>query len=385
VAADGGPGRARGRWLGLALVLALGICLGIVARGPGRLRPGSRSGYVYGTVVAVGSATRPGRVRLRGGQVVTAQVEPPPGAAATTPSILLPRFAVGDRVQVAYEVGPGGRTTYAVTDWERLPVVLALLWVFVAAVAWVARWQGLRALAGTAASLAVLVLFVVPEILAGRDPLGVALLGAGGILALSMFVVHGFNWKTVAAVAGTAATVMLAVGLGWASLRLGHVAGFGDEETVYVAVADGRVDLPGLVLASVVVGALGALVDVTVSQASTVAELARARPDLGYGALYARGMRVGYDHIGSLVNTLALAYASSALPVLLLLRLAGTGLRAELNGELLAFQLIHVLVGGIALVLAVPATTVLAALLFAHGRVPVPAAEGAHGHPHVHA
>jgi uncharacterized membrane protein len=368
---------------GFAVVaLALGVLQFALAHPPARVR--GRSGFLYGTVLQAGSPRRDGLVRLSDGRVVRAQVDLPAAAASTLPPALLPHFAAGDRVQVEYQVGPGGRVTYAVTDWERGPTLVWLLLLFVFVVAAVARGKGLRALAGTAASLGIVLLVLVPAILGGASPVLAALAGSGGILTLSMYFVHGVNWKTTAALAGTIAAVALALLIGRSFLQAGHILSFGDEESVFIAQADARVNLAGLVLAAVILGALGALVDVTVGQAATVAELAGARPDLGVRALYARAMNVGFDHIGSLVNTLVLAYVSSALPLLLLLRLGAQGWRQELNSELIAYQLVHTLVGGVALVLAVPATTVVAALFFAHGRHAASAA-GEHGHSHLHA
>ncbi len=340
------------------------------------------TGFVYGTVIATGDATHQGKVRLDGGRVVDAQVEPSPATRQVTPGVLLPHYRAGDRVQVAYQPGANGQPTYQVSDWQRGPVLLWLLALFVVVLAAVARGKGLRALVGTAASLCIVLLFIVPAILSGGSPVLVALVGSGGILALSMYFVHGLNWKTTAALVGTVAAVALALLIGDLFLHLGHVTTFGDEASTYVAIGDPRVALQGLVLAGVVIGALGALVDVTIGQASTVEELAHLGPQLDAPELYLRAMRVGLDHIGSLVNTLVLAYLSSALPLLLLLKLEAATWQATLNTELIAAEMVHTLVGSVTLVLAVPATTLVAALLFRGDRRHDP--HGGHGHVHAH-
>jgi uncharacterized membrane protein len=376
--------RTRVAVLGVAVLVLAALAVNrVVFRSP--MRPTGETGYVYGTVVATGDASHPGRVRLDDGEVVEAQVEPPPGAGLSSPPGLLPAYRVGDRVQVAYQPGPGGRRTYAVADWQRGPVLVWLLAGFVAVVALVAGGKGLRALVGTAAGLAIVLLFLVPAILAGGNPVLVALVGSGGILALSMYFVHGVNWKTTAALAGTVATVALALGIGDLLLRAGHLASFGDEESTYIAALDGAVRLRGLVLAAVVVGALGALADVTVGQAATVAELAHVGPELGVAELYRRAMNVGLDHIGSLVNTLVLAYLSTALPLVLLLRMGGGGWQETLNREAVAVEVVHTLVGSITLVLAVPLTTMVAAVLFRGDRHRDRRGPHPHGHQHGHA
>ena len=341
------------------------------------------SGYLYGRIVATGTATTPGLVRLDGGTAVQAQVQAPQAEGAPTPEAMAPVYRDGQRVQVAYSTGPDGGLIYAVSDYQRGPALYWLLILFVAVVALVGRAKGLRAVAGTAASLGIVGVFIVPAILRGASPVLVALVGSGGILALSMYFVHGVNWKTTAALAGTLVTVLVALLVGGVFLHLAHVTSFGDEDSVYVAVADPKVNLQGLVLAGVVIGALGALVDVTIGQASTVSELAHLGPRLRWWELYARAMNVGLDHIGSLVNTLVLAYVSSALPILLLLHLEQQGWRQNTNLELVAVEAIHMLCGATALVLAVPLTTLVAALLFRGDQHHDSEAEG-HGHGHTH-
>ena len=294
----------------------------------------------------------------------------------------LPPFKAGERVEVYYSPGPDGNTRYAVADWVRRPALLGLVALFLVISVAVARFKGLRAFVSTAVSLVIVVGFIVPRILDGWHPVFVSLLGVGGILVLAIYFVHGLNWSTTAALLGTFAAVLMTMLLGLAFTRWAHLTGFGSEEAMMISFGASQVNLQGLLLAGLLVGALGALTDITIVQASVVRELAHVNPTLGLGELYRRGMNVGLDHIGSLVNTLVLAYTGAALPLFLLLSLNEVPLSRALNLELVASEVVHTLVGSIGLILAVPFTTLLAALMFRGDALPLAEGELEHGHSH---
>ena len=338
------------------------------------------SGEAYATVLAIAPGGATASVRLDNGATVQAQVDNGQGPGAVT--ALVNHYKPGDRVQVQYYPGQNGTMTYAVGDWQRGPALVWLLILFIVVAAAVGRGKALRAIVATAAGLAIVIAVVVPAILRGANPVVVALLGSGGILAIAMYFVHGLNWKTTAALAGTVVTVAIALGVGSGFIHLANITSYGTEESVYLVTGGSKVNLQGLVLTGVVIGALGALVDVTVGQASSVAELYRlGEGRIGLWDLYERGMNVGLDHIGSLINTLVLAYVGSALPLIVLLGRDGLGWQDTLNLELVGAQMVQTLVGAIALVLAVPFTTFVAATFFSGGHLnPGPADE--HGHAH---
>jgi len=273
-------------------------------------------------------------------------------------------LAPGDRVLVSQQRGEGDVRQYAIEDIVRLPSLAPLLALLVLALLVVARWKGLASLAGLAGSLAVFLLAIVPAVGRGDDPLAATLVGAFAVLIVAIFVVHGFNRKSLAALAGTAVCLLVVIGLAAAGLVLAHVTGFGTEEAVFLAVGTGgRVDLARLVLAGVVVGSLGALVDMGVGQASATFELAAIDPDLRGGRLYGSALNVGRDHIGSLVNTLALAYFGTSLPLIVLLSLGNMPLSLALNGETIVGPIVAILVSSVGLVLCVPITTAAAVAL----------------------
>jgi uncharacterized membrane protein len=273
----------------------------------------------------------------------------------------------GDRVLVS-ETREGGVRRYSVEEIVRLPALLPLAIVLLAALLAVARLKGLAAITGLAASIAVFLLAIVPALQRGGDPLIASLVGAAGVVTVSVFVVHGVNWKSLAALVGTLlglAVICVVAVIGLMTLRL---TGLGSEEQIFLAVGtDGRIDMPRLVLAGVIVGSLGALVDMCVGQASATMELAAVDPSQRPAELYRSALNVGKDHIGSLVNTLALAYFGGALPLVLLLSLGFQPLSVALNSEVIVESILTVLAASIGLVLCVPVTTAVAVLFVQRG------------------
>jgi len=268
-------------------------------------------------------------------------------------------FRVGQMV-VTYQAD--GKTYLA--EPFRLHHLGALLGLFVLTTIALGRGKGLRGLLGTAASMGVLAYFVVPQIAAGNNPLLVTFVGAFGILALSIYFVHGVNRKTSAALVGTTFAALVSLVLSTLLTEWMQFTGLTSEEAFLAQFQlKGNLDLVTLYLAGVVVGALGALNDVTVTQAAVVQALVQSNPRYSVRELYTRGMGVGFDHIGSLVNTLILAYAAGALPLLLLVSRSDVPLALLLNNETFAAEIVTMLVGSLALVLAVPLTTLVAAWL----------------------
>jgi uncharacterized membrane protein len=251
-----------------------------------------------------------------------------------------------------------------VAEPYRLNYLWVLLGLFVFVTVVLGRGKGVRGLLGTASSMAMLALFIVPEIAKGNNPLLITFLGAFGILVVSIYFVHGVNRKTSAALAGTTMASLVSLVMAVIIIEYMQFTGFVSEDAFYAQRAlGGNLDLISLYLAGVVVGALGALNDVTVTQASVIQALVQANPRYTVRELYQRGMEVGFDHIGSLVNTLILAYSAGSLPLLLLIQSSGESIFLLLNREAFAAEAVSMLVGSLALVLAVPLTTLIAAWL----------------------
>jgi uncharacterized membrane protein len=270
----------------------------------------------------------------------------------------------GDRVLVTSAADEAGERQYAIVEVVRLPALLPFAAALVIALLATARWKGFASLVGLAASVGVYLLAVIPSVQRGDDPLIATLAGSIGVLIVAVYAVHGLNRKSTAALVGAAGGVAVVGGLAAASIALAHLTGLATEEDVFLMVASGgRIDLPKLVLAGFIVGSLGALVDMAVGQASTTFELADVDRSLRGRGLYGRALNVGRDHIGSLVNTLALAYFGATLPLLVLLAGGDRPLSVALNGETIAGSVLAVLVASIGLVLCVPLTTLIAVWL----------------------
>ena len=270
------------------------------------------------------------------------------------------RLDVGDEIVLAYYPDAGEGFEYSFADRERRPALLLLAGVFAVAVIALGRWKGARALAGVGVSLAILATFILPALLDGSDPVLVALVGAGAIAVLALYLAHGINVGSTIALIGAFASLALVALLAWGFVELTELTGRAAEEAGFLQITASQVRLQGLILAGVVIGTLGVLDDVTVLQVSAVWELHHANPDMTRRQIYRAAVRIGRDHIASTVNTLVLAYASASLPLFLLLTQAHQGLSDIANSELVATEIVRTLVGSIGLVASVPITTLLA-------------------------
>jgi uncharacterized membrane protein len=277
-----------------------------------------------------------------------------------------PRLRTGDRVVVGRAVDRGG-VDYYFSDFQRSSSLLWLGLVFAVAVIAVGRLRGLAALVGLGLSFVLLVAFVLPAMLEGRSPLLVAIVGSSAIMFVLMYLAHGVNPKTTTALIGTLLSLILTGVLAAVFVEAARVADVTTEETAFLQIEASQVSLEGILLAGIIIGSLGVLNDVTVTQASAVWALRQANPRLGPFELYRRAMRIGRDHIASTVDTLVLAYAGASLPLLLLFTLASRPIGDVVTGGLVAEEIVRTLVGGIGLVASVPVTTGLAALVATRG------------------
>jgi uncharacterized membrane protein len=291
--------------------------------------------------------------RLGGGRQVTFDTTDPTGGT----------FRAGQQVRLAVAEQPGQPPYYNIQDLERGRPLLVLAVLFVGAVVAFGRWQGIRSLVGLGLSFVVIVGFVVPAILRGHSPVLVAVTGAMAIMLLSLYLSHGTGPKTTAAVVGTALALGLTAALAIAFVAAASLTGLASEEALNANFAVGGLSLRGLLLAGIIIGGLGVLDDVTMSQASLVAELQQANPTAGFAALVGAALRVGRDHIAATVNTLFLAYAGAALPLLILFVTGQDSLGTVATTEVVAVEVVRALCGSVGLIAAVPLTTVLAALV----------------------
>jgi uncharacterized membrane protein len=295
----------------------------------------------------------------------------------------------GDKIRVAKapEPPPGSQavagTGYTLQDFERRGPMLILAVLFAVVVLAFARLRGALSLVGLAISLVIVLLFVVPAILDGKSALLVAVVGSMAVALTTIPLAHGWGAKSLAALLGSAASLILTALLAVLFTNLTHLTGLSSEEAIFLQIGNADVSLQGLLLAGMVIGALGVLDDVTISQASTVLALRRANPTMGFRRLFGLALEVGRAHVSANVNTLVLAYVGAALPILLLFSAADLGVANAINLEVVAKEIVATLVGSIGLISAVPVTTGLAALLAVREDPDrLDANGGAHAHSH---
>ena len=273
---------------------------------------------------------------------------------------------VGDLIMVNVSSdGTGQKISYFV-DYVREASLVGLLIIFCLLVLAVGGWKGVSSIVGLVTSFGIIFGVVLPGIQQGINPVLVALGGASLIIGVTFYVSHGLNEKTHLAIAGTLVSLLLTGVLAMIFIEWSHLSGFGAEEAAFLQVVkDGGLNVKGLLLAGIIIGTLGVLDDITISQASIVKELVSANSKLRGKKLFVKAMNVGKDHIASLVNTLILVYAGSSLPLLLLFTLDESRAVSDVvNYEIVAEEVVRTLVGSIGLVAAVPVTTLLAVYWF---------------------
>lgn len=371
-----GSGRLWRRWL-----LCLGVVLGLVlisgwlntpARAQETSAPPSLK-YQVGRVVAIEEERQLNqddqtfyvqRIRVRldqGGQEVTLEA-----GSEFQPLNRNQRLNVGTAVVVANQELVDGQAEYVLADIYRLPVLVWLGLGFFTLVLVISRRQGFFSILGMLGSLLILTYVMVPQILAGQNPVLVSLLGCLVVATVTVYLSHGFNRNSHISLAAMGLTLGAVSLLSFVVVQLAQLVGLGSEEAYYLQFGPAsQVNLQGLLLAGIMLGALGVLDDITIAQVSLVNQLKQAKPEIDFWELYQRGLAVGRDHVASLVNTLILAYAGTSLPLFLLFTLNQTQPAwVVINGQMVAEEVVRTLAGSIGLVLAVPLTT-LAASYFA--------------------
>jgi uncharacterized membrane protein len=300
-------------------------------------------------------------------QVLVA-IDSGPNTGATTlfefsPGPGQPQLAAADKIRIVRQVDQQGSTSYSFYDYERSWPLIGLGALFAIVIVAVARLRGLLALVGIAVAFLVLVVFLLPALRDGAPAVPVALVASAAILYVVIYLAHGVSMRTNAALLGTLTSLLLAALLSWGAIGLLHLTGLSEEQNTVVAAYMGSVSISGLLLAGFIIGSLGVLNDVTVTQASTVFELAAVGSEISRRTVFLSAMRVGRDHIASTVYTLVLAYAGSSLPLLLLFSVANRSLGDVLTSESVAIEIARSAVGGIGLALSVPLTTAIATVL----------------------
>lgn len=306
----------------------------------------------------------------------------------------------GDSILVTIGARPDGVLTVYFVDFVRITPLLWLTAIFALAILLISRWKGFRSLLSMAFSLTVIIGYIIPHILSGDDPLRVSIIGSIILLGVTLYLTYGWTLKTHAAVVSMVLVLLITGSLAAIFVTFTRLTGSGDENALFLLqMLDTQINLRGLLLGGMIIGALGVLDDLVTTQASAVFELRHANPSLGFGALFRSAMRIGQDHVAATVNTLVLAYAGAALPMLLMFTLGQGDLGYLVNFEFVAEEIVRTLVGSLGLVSAVPLSTAIACLfalkvdslgrweqvlggVLSESKDPAGGGDGGHGHVH---
>ncbi len=274
-----------------------------------------------------------------------------------------PQYGPGDKVVLSKEAEENAE--YYISSYVRRHSLLALFAVFVLLALLVGGFRGATSLAGLAVSFLVVVKVLLPQISAGRDPVLVSVFSSFLIIPATFYLSHGLSKKTTIAILGTLFSLVITGILAYYFVSAAHITGYASEEAGFLqAMGIVSVNMQALVLAGIIIGLLGVLDDITIAQAAVVEQICIAGDKLGRGRIFRRSMQVGRDHIASMINTLVLVYAGASLPLLLLFVHNPVPLSQLANYELLAEEIVRMLLGSIGLILAVPVTTGIATLWF---------------------
>ncbi len=278
------------------------------------------------------------------------------------------RLKVGDKFYINYLVTVEGRELYLMGEPYRLDILIYFLILFVITVLVFGGKDGFRSLFSLFGSFAVLIIFLLPMLLEGHSPVFTIVGFASVILALSMYITHGWNRVTHAAFIGTFITIIIVIILSKIGVATANLSGFASDEALYLNInSGGTLNISGLLLGAIIIGVLGILDDISITQSAAVRELFASSPSSSKREIYNRAIRIGREHVGALVNTLALAYAGASLPLLMLFYQSALPISTILNREIFATEIIRTIVGSIGLILAVPLSTLTAIILYKKG------------------
>jgi len=265
--------------------------------------------------------------------------------------VVLQKFLIGD-----------SSFTYVITDFDRLLFLEVLFIIFILLALFVGKRHGFNSIIGMAFSFFIIFKFILPQIVAGHNPIIITALSSIIVIPVTFYLSHGFNKKTHTAIISTVIIFVLTSVMAHLSVKLANLTGYVSDEAMFLQIAFSNIDMKSILLAGIIIGFLGVLDDVTVSQASIVDQLSKAKHYTNSMDLYFDAMNVGRDHITSMINTLVLVYAGASMPLLLLFINNPQPVPEVLNMEIVATEIIRTLVGSIGLILAVPLSTFIATL-----------------------
>lgn len=282
----------------------------------------------------------------------------------TLPMANIQKYKVGDKVLINHSKGSNLEDIFYITDYIRRDSIIWLFFIFIVLVLAISHWQGLASLLAMGFTFLVIFIFIIPKIAAGADPVSIVILASLLIIPVTFCMSHGASKKTLAAIIGTVIALIITGIFSNIFVNAAHLTGFASEEAAFLQTfKQGTVNIKGLLLAGIIIGALGVLDDITISQSAIVFQLKETNPKIKVEELYSRTMKIGKDHISSMVNTLILVYTGASLPLFLLFTDSSQSFLQVINFEPIADEIIRTLVGSIGLILAVPITTIVACFI----------------------
>jgi uncharacterized membrane protein len=287
------------------------------------------------------------------------------GDPSSVGSLKYEEYQVGDELVIGQYQDMEGEIVYAIAGRLKRDGLIALAIIFVVVVVLVGRKWGILSLLGLCLSFVIIINVIFPLLINGMNPVFSAVIGSLIIIPVTFYISHGFNLKTHSGVIATLLALIVTGLMATLFVHKTHLTGLASEEAGFLQVeTQGSYDMRALLLAGIIIGALGVLDDITVGQASVVKQIKQAQPKISLIQLFKKAMKVGQDHISSMVNTLVLVYTGSSLPLLLLLKDSDTNVASLLEYELIAEEIVRMLVGSIGLIISAPLATIVAAYLF---------------------
>ncbi len=273
-------------------------------------------------------------------------------------------YEKGDRVIVNYTQDIDGNNVFYVLDYDRTNPIIYLTIIFILSILAIGRWKGFKSLIALVISFFVILKFIVPKILAGSNPIIISVIGGIIILFFAIYLTQGINRKSHIINLSLIISLILTAILSLVFTKAAQLTGYLGEETLYLLdMSSGSLNLQGLLLAGILIGALGVLDDVIVSQVSIIEQLKIANPGLSNRQIYLRSLKVGIDHITSMINTLFFAYVGVSLPLLILFSqsdIIGLNFSLAINNEIISTEIVRTLLGSIGIILSIPIANYLA-------------------------
>lgn len=273
------------------------------------------------------------------------------------------KINIGDSVIIEKHKNPNDKESFYIADFDRTKIIFSLFIIFVLFVFLVAGKKSINAFLSLIITFLILFFSIIPNILSGANPYLATMIGGLLIIPSSYFFSHGFNKKSLSAVMGSLVSLLFSLGLGFFYTQLAKISGISEEANFIKVFTQKDYNFQGIFFASIVLGLLAVLDDVSINQAAIVEKLIDNR-NLSFLEIYKKAIEIGHDHINSIINTLILVYASASLPLFLLFSISNKNFLEVISYEMVSQEIIRTLIGTIGVIIAIPLTTFIAVKLY---------------------